>query len=144
MPKILKNCICIPLIFIIAICGLHAKGQLSVSGQLRTRTEFRDGSGTLKLKINTPSSFPGLIPALYTIILLSFGLLWIEVQNQLQCCCYPHLKRFTYPVQQIHHPDLLGQAVFQSNSSLLQRPLYVHFQCHSPINKPDQKKSRNI
>jgi Alginate export len=57
MAKISKNCICVPPIFILAICGLHAKGQLSVSGQLRTRTEFRDGSGTLKLKINKPSIF---------------------------------------------------------------------------------------
>ena len=57
MAKILKNCICLPMIFIIAICGLNAKGQLSVTGQLRTRTEFRDGSGTLRLKINSPSIF---------------------------------------------------------------------------------------
>jgi outer membrane lipopolysaccharide assembly protein LptE/RlpB len=53
MAKILKNCICVPMIFIIAICGLHAKGQLSVTGKLRTRTDFRDGSGTLTLKINS-------------------------------------------------------------------------------------------
>jgi len=57
MAKISKNRICVPPIFILAICGLHVKGQLSVSGQLRTRTEFRDGSGTLKLKINKPSIF---------------------------------------------------------------------------------------
>ena len=33
------------------------KAQLTMSGQLRTRTELRDGDGTLKLKVNTPSFF---------------------------------------------------------------------------------------
>lgn len=57
MAKILKKCICIPLIFITAICGLQVNGQLTVMGQLRTRTEFRDGLGTLILKTNSPSFF---------------------------------------------------------------------------------------
>ncbi len=57
MAKIFKNCICPPIIFIIAICGLQAKGQLTVTGQLRTRTEIRDGLGTLILKTNSPSFF---------------------------------------------------------------------------------------
>ena len=57
MAKIFKKCICPLIIFIIAICGLQAKGQLTVMGQLRTRTEIRDGLGTLILKTNSPSFF---------------------------------------------------------------------------------------
>ena len=57
MAKILKNCISASMIFIIALIALNAKGQLSLTGQIRTRTEFRDGLGTLRLKANDPSFF---------------------------------------------------------------------------------------
>jgi len=57
MPKICKNCISVTMIFIIALAGLNARGQFSLTGQLRTRTEYRDGLGTLKLKTNKPAFF---------------------------------------------------------------------------------------
>jgi hypothetical protein len=57
MGKIFKNCISVTMVFIIALIALNAKGQLSLTGQIRTRTEYRDGSGTLKLKTNDPSFF---------------------------------------------------------------------------------------
>ena len=57
MSKIAKNCISASMVFIIAFIAMHAKGQLSLTGQIRTRTEYRDGLGTLKLKTNDPSFF---------------------------------------------------------------------------------------
>ena len=57
MGKILKNCIPPSMIFIITMNASEAQAQLSLSGQLRTRTEFRDGLGTLRLKANDPSFF---------------------------------------------------------------------------------------
>ena len=57
MLKILKNCFYAMMLFIITCSSLPAIGQLTISGQLRTRTEFRDGLGTLILKNNSPSFF---------------------------------------------------------------------------------------
>ena len=46
------------MMLLIAICcSLTARSQLTVSGQLRTRTEFRDGLGTLISKNNKPAFF---------------------------------------------------------------------------------------
>ncbi len=56
MAKILKKAF-VPLITILAMCGTQANCQLNIAGQVRTRTEFRDGLGTLKLKTNSPSFF---------------------------------------------------------------------------------------
>ncbi len=57
MGKIARNCISATMIFIICFIALHTNAQLSLTGQLRTRTEYRDGLGTLKLKTNDPSFF---------------------------------------------------------------------------------------
>ncbi len=57
MAKISKKCICILMSVVIAATGLPAFAQLSINGQLRTQTEFRDGLGTLILKSNSPSIF---------------------------------------------------------------------------------------
>lgn len=57
MAKILKNYYCIFLLFAAIFCCITVEGQLSVSGQLRTRTEFRDGLGTLISKSGSPSVF---------------------------------------------------------------------------------------
>ncbi len=57
MCKISKKCISGSMIFIIAFIAMSAKGQLSLTGQIRTRTEHRNGLGTLKLKANDASFF---------------------------------------------------------------------------------------
>jgi hypothetical protein len=57
MAKILKNCFSVMMFLIIVSCSLPAIAQLTISGQLRTRTELRDGLGTLILKNNSPSFF---------------------------------------------------------------------------------------
>lgn len=57
MAKILKNGFCSLMLFILVNCSLPALAQLTISGQLRTRTEFRDGLGTLILKTNSPAVF---------------------------------------------------------------------------------------
>jgi hypothetical protein len=57
MVKIIKNSFSNSLIFVISLFALKAQGQLSLSGQLRTRTEYRNGYGTLKLKTDHPAFF---------------------------------------------------------------------------------------
>ena len=57
MLKILKNCSSALMLFIIACCSLSSIGQVTISGQLRTRTEYRNGLGTLISKNNSPSFF---------------------------------------------------------------------------------------
>ncbi|MBC7887373.1 MAG: alginate export family protein [Ferruginibacter sp.] len=57
MGKNFKNRISVPMIFIIALIAVNAKGQFSLTGQLRTRTEYRNGLGTLQLKTNDPAFF---------------------------------------------------------------------------------------
>ena len=57
MAKIFKNGIPALMTCIIALTACNAKAQLSLMGQLRTRTEYRNGLGTLKLKTNSPSFF---------------------------------------------------------------------------------------
>ncbi len=57
MAKIFKNCISASMIFIMALIASNVKAQFSLTGQLRTRTEYRDGLGTLKLKTNDPAFF---------------------------------------------------------------------------------------
>ena len=44
-------------IFVILVISSNAKAQLTLMGQIRTRSEFRDGAGTLRLKVNSPSIF---------------------------------------------------------------------------------------
>jgi hypothetical protein len=57
MGKNVKNFISISMIFVIELIAMNASGQFSLTGQIRTRTEYRDGLGTLKLKANAPSLF---------------------------------------------------------------------------------------
>jgi len=57
LPKFLKKRLCFLITSIIINCCLIANAQLSVNGQLRTRTEFRDGLGTLIPKANSASFF---------------------------------------------------------------------------------------
>src|SRR5487761_2309887 len=58
MAKIRKKCIYAILVICCLACySRQAIGQLTISGQLRTRTEFRDGLGTLIPKSNSPSFF---------------------------------------------------------------------------------------
>jgi hypothetical protein len=45
------------LVLVAKLLPLETKSQFMVSGQLRTRTEYRDGFGTLKPKGSTPSIF---------------------------------------------------------------------------------------
>jgi hypothetical protein len=57
MAKTLKNCIYAFMLFISVSGSIQAIAQLTISGQLRPRTEFRDGLGTLILKTASPSFF---------------------------------------------------------------------------------------
>lgn len=57
MAKIFKNHVSAVMVFIIAITAMNANGQLSLTGQVRTRTEYRDGLVTLKPKTKDPSFF---------------------------------------------------------------------------------------
>src|SRR5688572_25040809 len=57
MGKISRKCVSGSVIFIIALIALTAKGQVSLTGQVRTRTEYRNGQGTLKLKGEDASFF---------------------------------------------------------------------------------------
>lgn len=57
MGKIAKNFICLSAACVIALMSMKASAQLTMTGQVRTRTEFRDGLGTLKLKANAASVF---------------------------------------------------------------------------------------
>lgn len=57
MGKIFKNLISVCMIAIILLMVKNVNGQLSLTGQVRTRTEYRDGVGTLRLKTNSPSFF---------------------------------------------------------------------------------------
>ncbi len=52
-----NHCISVSMLMIIALLAQQAKGQLSLAGQIRTRTEFRDGFGTLQPKANDPAVF---------------------------------------------------------------------------------------
>ena len=45
------------LIFLLSAALLKAQAQLSLSAQIRTRTEFRNGVGILKPKVNDPAFF---------------------------------------------------------------------------------------
>lgn len=58
MPKILKcNLQAALMIFLILLIATNTEAQLTLTGQIRTRTEYRDGAGTLRLKVNSPSVF---------------------------------------------------------------------------------------
>ncbi len=57
MGKFSKKCVPGSMIFIIFLIALSAQGQLSLTGQIRTRTEYRNGLGTLTLKGNDASFF---------------------------------------------------------------------------------------
>jgi hypothetical protein len=57
MLKIEKSCFFSTMFFIFSCSSLPAIAQLNISAQLRTRTEFRDGYGTLRAKNHSPSFF---------------------------------------------------------------------------------------
>lgn len=57
MAKNFKCCRAVTMIFFIVFFALSSTAQLSLTGQIRTRTEYRDGAGTLRLKVNSPSIF---------------------------------------------------------------------------------------
>ena len=57
MGKNFKNSISASMLFITTLIALNASGQLSLTGQVRTRTEYRNGLGTLKLKTNNAAFF---------------------------------------------------------------------------------------
>ncbi|MEO6548572.1 MAG: alginate export family protein [Ferruginibacter sp.] len=50
MAKNFKKCISISMVWVIAFVAFAAKAQMSLTGQLRTRTEVRNGLGNLALK----------------------------------------------------------------------------------------------
>ena len=57
MKKFAANCFALAMVFSVSFIANTAKAQFSLTGQIRTRTEFRDGAGTLILKTNSPSIF---------------------------------------------------------------------------------------
>ncbi|MEJ7587929.1 MAG: alginate export family protein [Ferruginibacter sp.] len=57
MTKISIHYIVLLMVFIITLAASDTKGQFSLSGQLRTRTEYRNGLGTLRVKTNDPAFF---------------------------------------------------------------------------------------
>ncbi len=57
MAKNLKNCISTFMAFAIALVSLNANGQISLTGQLRTRTEIRNGLGNLVQIGSKPAAF---------------------------------------------------------------------------------------
>lgn len=57
MAKFFKNWLCLLLTLIAVNVSFPATAQLSLNGQLRTRTEYREGLGTLIPKANSPSFF---------------------------------------------------------------------------------------
>jgi Alginate export len=57
MEKLTKHLRSCSLVFFAAMSLLKASGQLTVTGQVRTRTEYRNGLGTLKLKTNDAAFF---------------------------------------------------------------------------------------
>jgi hypothetical protein len=52
-----KVCLHIVSLLVLLHFAPTGAGKLTVSGQIRTRTELRDGAGTLRLKANSPSFF---------------------------------------------------------------------------------------
>ena len=57
MAKNFKKCIYAFILIAAASGGKQAEAQLTFNGQIRTRSEFRDGLGTLIPKTNSPSFF---------------------------------------------------------------------------------------
>ena len=57
MAEIFRNCVWVCMVFVASIAAYHASGQLSLTGQLRTRSEYRDGVGTLNAKSNDAAFF---------------------------------------------------------------------------------------
>jgi len=57
MSKIFKNFICIWMIFMIIVVSFNANAQFTLTGQLRTRTEVRNGLGNLVLKGSKSAAF---------------------------------------------------------------------------------------
>ena len=55
MVKNFKKCIYAFVLIAMAIWSKQTAAQLTFSGQIRTRSEFRDGLGTLIPKTNSPS-----------------------------------------------------------------------------------------
>ena len=53
MTRTIKNL----LLILMPLISLTAQAQLTLTGQVRTRTEYRDGAGTLLLKTNSPALF---------------------------------------------------------------------------------------
>ncbi|MEO7768736.1 MAG: alginate export family protein [Ferruginibacter sp.] len=57
MAKNFKNCISVSMMFFIILTAIDAKAQISMTAQLRTRTEIRNGLGNLVLKGSKPAAF---------------------------------------------------------------------------------------
>ena len=57
MAKIFKKSVSACMVLFACFIANHAKGQLSLTGQLRTRSEYRDGVGTLNAKSNDAAFF---------------------------------------------------------------------------------------
>ena len=57
MAKIFKKVFLASTVFLASVIGYQAQAQLSLTGQLRTRSEYRDGVGTLNAKSNDPAFF---------------------------------------------------------------------------------------
>lgn len=57
MKKLTKHVRSCSLVFFAAMSLVKASGQLTVTGQVRTRTEYRNGLGTLKLKTSDAAFF---------------------------------------------------------------------------------------
>src|SRR6188474_1580293 len=57
MVKISKTSAALSLLLCLLLYTQLASAQLCVLGQIRTRTEYRDGFGTLSPKTNTPAFF---------------------------------------------------------------------------------------
>jgi Alginate export len=57
MKKLTKHVRSCSLLFFATVSLIKASGQLTVTGQVRTRSEYRNGLGTLKLKTNDAAFF---------------------------------------------------------------------------------------
>ncbi len=57
MSKNFKNCLFVLMIFVISIVSYNANAQFILTGQLRTRTEVRNGLGNLVLKGSKSAAF---------------------------------------------------------------------------------------
>lgn len=54
---IIKSFLFLSMLLVLTLMYTSTQAQLTLTGQVRTRTEYRDGAGTLALKTNTPALF---------------------------------------------------------------------------------------